>query len=60
LLSNAVKFTEPGGAVLVIVESIHEGVRISVKDTGLGIPSGDIPHVFDKYYTTVGSMSVAS
>ena len=50
LLSNAVKFTSPSGQVSVTVEEVEGNVRIVVKDTGLGIPRNDLPHIFDKYY----------
>ncbi|MCW2239156.1 chemotaxis protein CheB [Azospirillum canadense] len=48
LLSNAVKFTETGGIrVEVAVEG--EAVRLSVVDTGVGIPAEKIEHIFDEY-----------
>jgi signal transduction histidine kinase len=50
LLSNAVKFTAPGGSVAVDVDVVQESVCVVVKDSGLGIPKNDLPHVFDKYY----------
>ncbi len=50
LLSNAVKFTNPGGRVSVHVAPAPDGVRVIVKDSGLGIPKTDLPHIFDKYY----------
>ncbi|WP_448208258.1 chemotaxis protein CheB [Azospirillum sp. sgz302134] len=48
LLSNAVKFTEAGG-VRVELRVEGETVRISVVDTGVGIPADKIEHVFDEY-----------
>lgn len=50
LLSNAVKFTLPGGTVTVVIQAADNRVRVSVNDTGLGIPKNDLPHIFDKYY----------
>jgi signal transduction histidine kinase len=50
LLSNAVKFTSAGGRVTVTVDAADDGVRVVVKDTGLGITQTDLPHIFDKYY----------
>ena len=58
LLSNAVKFTPSGGQVSVRVEPEGETVRVIVKDTGVGIPSHDLPHVFDKYFQA-GTKSTA-
>ena len=52
LLSNAVKYTPSGGSVKIGTE-VDEGaslVRVSVTDTGVGIPEGEIEHVFDKFY----------
>ncbi|MGH8092017.1 MAG: sensor histidine kinase [Chthoniobacterales bacterium] len=50
LLSNAVKFTGEGGSVVVKIEPAFAGVRVEVKDSGMGISEKDLPHVFDKYY----------
>lgn len=49
LLSNAIKFTEKG-QVEVSIDQSKEETRVTVKDTGIGIPSQDLPHVFDKFY----------
>lgn len=52
LLSNAVKYTRPGGTVKIEseVDDILGVIRVSVTDTGVGIPEDEIEHVFDKYY----------
>ena len=50
LVSNAVKFTDPGGAVHV---SVHDGGKLAsveVADTGSGIAAGDMPRLFDRLY----------
>ncbi|HEU0040590.1 MAG TPA: HAMP domain-containing sensor histidine kinase [Verrucomicrobiae bacterium] len=52
LLTNAVKFTAPGGAVDVTIEPKKEVVNVHVRDTGLGIPKEEMPHIFDKYRQT--------
>ncbi|MEN8375592.1 MAG: HAMP domain-containing sensor histidine kinase [Gemmatimonadota bacterium] len=50
LLSNAFKFTSEGGRVELTAEPEGDMVRISVKDTGVGIPAHEVAHIFDKYY----------
>jgi heavy metal sensor kinase len=50
LLDNAVKFTPSGGQVLVTVARQNGHAQITVADTGVGIPKGDQPHVFDRFY----------
>lgn len=50
LLSNAFKFTEPGGMISVMQTSSESNVRISVMDTGCGISRECLEHVFDKFY----------
>ncbi len=51
LLENAVKYTEPGGTVWVVVERVAGGGRceIRVRDTGRGIDPAFLPHVFDVF-----------
>lgn len=52
LLSNAVKYTGPGGTVKIKteVDETASVVRVSVTDTGVGIPEEEIEHVFEKFY----------
>src|SRR5262249_28736267 len=48
LLSNAIKFTPPGGDVRVGLREFPGRVEITVEDTGCGIPSEHLPHIFDR------------
>lgn len=51
LLSNALKFTPEGGSIELCLSRMDDGsVRIDVRDSGVGIPSSDLPHVFDRFY----------
>ena len=55
LLSNGVKFTHKGGLVQVTLQRINSHVEIVVKDTGVGIRSDFLPHVFDRFRQADGS-----
>ena len=50
LLSNALKFTAPGGTVVLRSSSGPSEASIVVSDTGAGISAEDLPHVFDRFY----------
>jgi signal transduction histidine kinase len=51
LVGNALKFTEPGGAVDVRVAATPDGgARIEVADTGVGIEPSELPLIFDRFY----------
>jgi signal transduction histidine kinase len=50
LVANAIKFTPPGGAVRVCVGPRADGVDIAVEDTGRGIPTAAVGHVFERYW----------
>jgi signal transduction histidine kinase len=50
LVDNAIRYTEPGGAVTVRLESAGRGVRVQVEDTGVGIPSSDVGRIFERFY----------
>ena len=50
LLSNAIKFTESGSIVVKLSLIGEDMVNISVRDTGMGIPSEKVPFVFDRFY----------
>lgn len=49
LVENAIKYT-PRGDIVVDVDGDEDHVIISVKDSGIGIPAEDMPHLFQKFY----------
>src|SRR5581483_7170663 len=50
LLSNAAKFTPPGGSVWVELSEREGEAHIVVRDNGAGIHPDDLPHIFEMYY----------
>ena len=56
LLSNAFKFTPEGGSVRIELTEEEDRVFIQVIDTGSGIQPGNLPHLFDRFYTEDRSM----
>lgn len=50
LVDNAVRYTRPGGTIQVGLSGDADTVRLTVTDTGLGIPTKDLPRVFERFY----------
>ena len=57
LLSNAMKFTPAGGEVRLRLRTSPDYVEIVVEDTGRGIATEHLPHIFDRFYRVPGSGS---
>ena len=50
LIENAIKYNTPQGSVTVRLQNGEDRVRLSVEDTGIGIPEEDLPNIFDRFY----------
>ena len=50
LLTNAIKYTPQGGEVVIDCARADGQVILSVRDTGVGIAPGDLPHIFDRFW----------
>ena len=55
LLDNALKFSRPGGEVILKVENIDARVSVTVEDFGAGISESDLPHIFERFYRADGA-----
>jgi len=50
LLDNALRHTPPGGEISLSTDRTSDAVRLSVADTGEGIPAEHLPHIFERFY----------
>jgi signal transduction histidine kinase len=50
LIDNAVKYTEPGGTVEIGCHRVAEGVRVTIRDNGIGIPLAEQSRIWDRLY----------
>ncbi|MEM6807510.1 MAG: ATP-binding protein, partial [Bacteroidota bacterium] len=50
IIANALKFTPSGGSIALSIQTIEERLIFQIKDTGRGIPSSSIAHVFERFY----------
>jgi signal transduction histidine kinase len=50
LVQNAIRHTPPGGLVVIDATCLQDAVAIRVRDTGEGIASDEVPHIWDRFY----------
>ncbi len=50
LVTNALRHTPGGGTITLRAEPLPDGVRLTVRDTGDGIPAADLPYIFDRFW----------
>ena len=62
LVGNAIKYTQAGGGIVVTLGTVMEDgdpkLLLVVEDTGIGVASEDLPHIFDRFYRSPGRTSV--
>jgi signal transduction histidine kinase len=50
MVTNAIKYTPSGGTVALGLEADDESVTFTVRDSGIGIAAGDLPHIFERFW----------
>ena len=50
LVSNALRYTPQNGAITLTAQNSNNQIRLTVKDTGKGIPPEDVPNIFERFY----------
>ena len=50
LIDNAIKYSPEGRTILVSSYALRKEVYVTIRDTGVGIPAEDVPHIFDRFY----------
>jgi signal transduction histidine kinase len=57
LLDNAIRYSDPGSAITILASETKNTVKISIKDTGLGISKEELPEIFSSFYRGKTSVS---
>ncbi|MBM3152032.1 MAG: hybrid sensor histidine kinase/response regulator [Chloroflexi bacterium] len=59
IIGNAIKYSPENTRVLVKIEETKDSIRVSVKDSGIGISNDDLPHIFDGFYRGKSGQAMA-
>ena len=59
LISNAIKYNQPGGSITLVARAYSQSLMISVIDTGYGIAPEDLPNLFHKFHRVSGTERLA-
>lgn len=60
IIDNAISYNNPSGSVIIAAESREDGIFVSVRDTGIGIPPSAIDRIFERFYRVDKSRSRAT
>ena len=60
LLTNAIKYTDRGSITLSAAPQMDHWLAVTLRDTGVGIPSEHLPHIFDRFYRIDTSRSTGA
>lgn len=58
ILANAIKYTPSGGTISLNIKNKWDSYFITIKDTGIGIPKEDLPHIFEEFYRAKNARDV--